>query len=484
MKFHVIDSLRGLPTSYPYFTLFIDNWDDFGTKCLFRLRLHQSADDVIDVGDVKILQKDSPRTKLPGRFDALTPGKCISLGQSLDFYEALTKALGQQRTMAVLEALQDVALYPGRAKPFDTLPPFRNALLRFNGAQKARRYARSVVFGDTVDEELKFTYETTIKDAIAPLSCSFNFDDEDVLPGRIIGIVGRNAVGKTRLLANLAKDLVQIERTTNKSAARKEDRFSPRRPLFNRVITISYSAFDQFARPESEHASYVYCGIRSDRGSLSRAKLIARYRNNLERIRGQDRGRAWTLHMESILGERSNAVAAHLHQEISKSKTNEGDLSLLSSGQAILTHFITSLLAWIEPGSMVLFDEPETHLHPNAVANLFNVLDRILNEFESYAILATHSPVVLQEIPAKRVIWLEREGNITTAGRLPVETFGESISELTRHVFETVEIKSYYKAKLAALAKDYTFDEVMDLFDGNLSLSAQAFLLGHYARKQ
>jgi predicted ATP-dependent endonuclease of OLD family len=37
----------------------------------------------------------------------------------------------------------------------------------------------------------------------------------------------------------------------------------------------------------------------------------------------------------------------------------------------------------------VLFDEPETHLHPNAVASLFNVLTAILQEYEKVTALVS-----------------------------------------------------------------------------------------------
>jgi predicted ATP-dependent endonuclease of OLD family len=105
-------------------------------------------------------------------------------------------------------------------------------------------------------------------------------------------------------------------------------------------------------------------------------------------------------------------------------------------------------MAWIQPNTLVLFDEPETHLHPNAVASLFLVLTDILSSYDSYAVVATHSPVVIQEIPSKRVIVFRRTENITVAEPLHLESFGESVTELTRHVFETVEIENLYRRTL------------------------------------
>ena len=64
------------------------------------------------------------------------------------------------------------------------------------------------------------------------------------------------------------------------------------------------------------------------------------------------------------------------------------------------------------------------------------------------------------------------------------ETFGENISELTRHVFDTVSITNFYKIVLKNLSKTKSYDEICDLFDNNLSFNAKAFLLAQYGLDQ
>lgn len=178
----------------------------------------------------------------------------------------------------------------------------------------------------------------------------------------------------------------------------------------------------------------------------------------------------------------NSVILAEDQQEARHRRVSTDTLSLLSSGQSILAHFVTALLAWIEPNSIVLFDEPETHLHPNAVAYLFNVLTSVLENHDSFAIIATHSPIVLQEIPRKRAIVFEREGNITTARPLGLESFGESISELTRHVFETNEIPTLYRRILRNLANEESLEETMERFEDGLSMNAQAYLIAQHNR--
>lgn len=496
LKFLVLDRGAAAPRApRPVFLLRKDNWDDFGHKVFFHLS-HIGADQrETTIGPLRILQRTSSHsepievakiTELPPSFSTLDD-HFISLGQEETYYRTFARLDGAQPKF-VLDALCDIAWHPALANSFEPTPAFRNAMMRQNGAQRARRFGRRWAMGLVVHEDFDFRYAGHIvgadADADADVETSFAFDADDPIPGRIVGIIGRNAVGKTQFLASLGADLAQTARISEKSLKSRDARFHDRRPLFTRVIAISYSAFDRFKRPPHDRASsYVYCGIRSDKGGISRAALMRGYRENLERIRKRGETSRWTSHMRTILGDLCAQLAESLEIEIDQGATDDEKLSQLSSGQSILAHFVTALLAWIQPNSVVLFDEPETHLHPNAVASLFLVLSEVLAEFDSYAVVATHSPVVIQEIPAKRVLVFQREGSMTTADPLRLESFGESVTELTRHVFETDAVASVYRRTLRELAQSASAEEVLAQFDRGLSLSAQAYLLAQYGKK-
>lgn len=480
-----------LPTPRPLFVLQTDNWNDFGYVVQYHLSYHDAKNQETRLGPVKILQRSSAEgasfevetsTKLSKKFSDLG-GAFISLGQKDSYYTGLHQLL-PDHAADVLEALRDIAWQPALANDFEPTPAFRNAMMRENGAQRARRFGRAWTTGQSVSEKLAFTYIGMIEGADNDVEAKFAFNPKDPLPGRVVGIIGRNAVGKTRFLASLGSDLAQITRSSAESLSAREGRFPDGRPLFTRIIAISYSAFDRFKRPQPDSSSsYVYCGIRNDKGGLSRISLIQSYRNNQQRIRNRGDQKKWTHYMQQILGDISTELTASLAAEIRSNDSEDKALSLLSSGQSILAHYVTALLAWIQPNSLVLFDEPETHLHPNAVANLFLVLSDVLQDFNSYAIVATHSPVVIQEIPSKRVLVFERVDNVTDAHPLLIESFGESLTELTRHVFETDEVKNVYRRTLKDLAEDETVEEVMRRFPRGLSLSAQAYLLAQYGQK-
>ncbi|HDY7421679.1 TPA: AAA family ATPase [Vibrio vulnificus] len=466
--------------NYPIFSLSTDSWDDFGVKCTFNLRYHESRNTTTKIGEIKILQLGKSTTKLEQEFEELSK-EYISLGQSVEFYENLRSCVGAQQAEIVLDSLNDISWQANKADEFESTPAYRNALFRENSAHNAYRFGRSVILGEEYDDSVSFEYEVNIESSNCSYDIAFDFNDEDILPNRIVGIIGRNAVGKTHLMGALAKDLVQVGRVSQKTIDEKNKRFKGHRPIFNRVITVSYSAFDKFIRPKNPQASYVYCGIRDEKGGLSKSSLIKNYKYNLQKIKDQHRVDIWVGYMAEILDELGDSFKDKLENEIDNIEGTDNDnLSLLSSGQSILAHFVTALVARIQTNTLILFDEPETHLHPNAVANLFSVLNKMLRKFESYAIIATHSPIVIQEIPSKRVILLTREDNTTMSSKMQFETFGESISELTRHVFDTASIPNYYKKVLKNLSKNMSAEEVIELFDNDLSFNAKAYLLAQY----
>ncbi|WP_337911498.1 ATP-dependent nuclease [Vibrio cholerae] len=469
---------------YPIFSLTTDSWNDFGTVCTFNLRYHTSKTDVVHIGEIKILQKGKDHTVLPPEFPNLD-SEYISLGQSIDFYKNLYNVLGSKEAAKILESLNDISWQPNIAEPFESKSQYRNALFRENSANSSFRFGRSIILNEEYDENFSFEYTAQIDGADSPFSISVDFDEDDDLPGRIVGIIGRNAVGKTQLMGALAKDLVQVGRVSQKTIDDKNKKFEGNRPAFTRVITVSYSAFDKFIRPKNPQASYVYCGIRNEKGALSKASLIENYKSNLVKINELGRSSSWVSFMSQILDNSSDEFISKLENEINIDNESDSEtLSLLSSGQSILAHFVTALVARIQENTLVLFDEPETHLHPNAVAHLFNVMNKMLKKFHSFAIVATHSPIVIQEIPRKRVILLTREGNSTMSSPMNFETFGENVSELTRHVFDTVNIPNHYKIVLKRLSKSMSFEEVNSLFDNGLGFNAKAYLLAQYGEEK
>ncbi|EFN9246805.1 hypothetical protein D3031_22320, partial [Escherichia coli] len=137
---------------------------------------------------------------------------------------------------------------------------------------------------------------------------------------------------------------------------------------------------------------------------------------------------------------------------------------------------------------LVLFDEPETHLHPPLLAVLMSALRIVLNEVDAFAIVATHSPVVVQETLSKNVNVITRNGEFTDFQRPEIETFGENIGAITSSVFSlTTQITDYHD-ELDKLIIEYKnnnnpLDDIEKCFDTGLSTQARSYVISKLAVK-
>jgi len=89
----------------------------------------------------------------------------------------------------------------------------------------------------------------------------------------------------------------------------------------------------------------------------------------------------------------------------------------------------------------------------------------VLNQFDSFTILSTHSPIFIQNIPSANVIKMNSVGGVRQLQELSMESFGQHFSKLTEEIFGFSENNLYYVEKLKAIynAKDELGDEYNDL---------------------
>ncbi len=113
-------------------------------------------------------------------------------------------------------------------------------------------------------------------------------------------------------------------------------------------------------------------------------------------------------------------------------------------------------------------DEPEGHLHPPLLAAFVRALSDLLINRNGVAIVATHSPVVLQEVPRSCVWKLNRAGREARADRPDIETFGENVGVLTREVFGLEVTQTGFHKLIAERSVGRSYEEVLDLFSQQL----------------
>jgi len=147
----------------------------------------------------------------------------------------------------------------------------------------------------------------------------------------------------------------------------------------------------------------------------------------------------------------------------------------LSTGHKISLNIVVQLVANLVNESLVLIDEPESHLHPPLLAALMKGISEALTERNSFAIIATHSPVVLQEIAARHVRILRRYGTRTEVENPEQETFGENVGTLTRRVFNLNNAESDFEGVLKNITLDLGQKGLTTVFP--MGPSAQALSL-------
>lgn len=107
----------------------------------------------------------------------------------------------------------------------------------------------------------------------------------------------------------------------------------------------------------------------------------------------------------------------------------------LSSGQRLFAYIVINLLGAIRRNSLVLIDEPELFLHPTLEIQFVEMLKEILASFNSKALLATHSEVIVREVPADCVHVFQRTNDGLVVSNPPFQTFGGDIQRISSYVF-------------------------------------------------
>ncbi len=119
---------------------------------------------------------------------------------------------------------------------------------------------------------------------------------------------------------------------------------------------------------------------------------------------------------------------------------NDSNKIYLSSGQQTFADLIINLLSLIKNNTLILVDEPENTLHPNLEIDYMKILNDILEEFHSFAIIATHSPIIVREVPTNyiNVIKIDKELNEVAITNPNIGTFGGDIGTISNYVFDDI----------------------------------------------
>lgn len=478
-------------SKYKYIFLEHNNWDDYSYQSTYDVYYYNGLKETY-IGETKIIDSEKDVGKVIIDSDITTlPYNMCSLGQTKEYYLSLKK-LSEVEFDLVLKALNDCAYDFKTYNLFKDLSQFKSSAVRFSTAEQALSFGREI-FTRNVHNDIKpchsFSFNTLLKGFKKKHRLNFKFFNQrdKKIPSNINVIIGRNGTGKTQLLSDLAKTISGYGfDSKNELIESRDNKFGDSNPVFGHVIVISYSAFDNFEIPgkdEQERSKlsssghvhgYKYCGLRErighDQYRLKDISEITRdFHNSFEKIESEGNEDDWLSCIEHVLNDLS-------FQDLSTNRLRRS-FDKLSSGQKIILSILAGVYEHIKNNSLIILDEPETHLHPSLMSAFMHSLRDILESFDSYAIIATHSPVILQETPSMFVQVLGGTTNTPSVKALKLESFGEEVSTLTEEVFHvSYEDSNFYKT-LSNLSKEgYSISEIERFFEKRLGFTAKSFI--------
>lgn len=486
-----------------------------GLAINFQIYYVKSKNIAKKIGDIMVLTPISQDTKnyfeLNGRniernkiYDVtklFRADKLVSMPRNIEYYKAISSVFEEQQALTLLKLLCDVSYFKENINVYKNWNGFTSRFYRDNSSSK------SILKNGTKIATGSYEIEGAISIPLDNLGATFEpliftFDKSEEIPQDINLVIGKNGLGKTHILKEICDVVTGIKSSRTK-------------PLFNKLIVVSYSPFESFYtnRELSELLSakygvgdgvnmkdnplsiddYTYIGFRNSDGQFDRSRPISFSAKSIINAINYDRDVAWwaeggagkiktifstlslsmnfdTIRFKTIRGKNIDVTMdgekiefddenEEINYQAGVTFINKGDEVKLSSGQQIYSFMIPSIVSEIQDETLVIIDEPELYLHPALEVGLIEMLKSILIQTKSYAIIATHSALIAREVQSKCVNVLKEATYGTMIDKPNIETYGESLEEIIGEIFDDYSLKKPYQR------------EIDNLMDEQLSLS-------------
>jgi predicted ATPase len=489
--------------------LIYDNWDDYGFRTKFGVTVFDENGKQHDLPRLNIgfagqTTSDETHTMFKEPFEELPKGY-FSLSGSVDFYKTLYSDFTLEWREDFLRALRDMVRYPELLERVKGEEVVEKSLLRSVRIEEVKDQYTSVLRGEVFLTNFDFGFELPPSEKFAGFDLQFKVKANSVPSTNMHALIGRNGVGKTTYLNAMVKAVspraeTDAEFYTTSMLPDHKLKIDPTN-YFGSFISVAFSAFDPFEQPppsEEEGVGFLYSYVGLIDHSQERGAQASKHLKSDETLHAEfvqalkvcfadkDRKTRWEQAIATL--ESDENFADMKLRSLTKLSDNELErharktIEKMSSGHTIVILSITLLVARVNEKTLVLFDEPESHLQPPLLSALMRSLAQLLKARNAVAIIATHSPVVLQEIPKSCVWKVSRLRLASTNTRPEKETFGENVGTLTRDVFGLDVEKSGFHTILADLVKSHNpegveaYDVILEQIGGNLGYEAKGIL--------
>ncbi|WP_156318112.1 AAA family ATPase [Porphyrobacter sp. AAP60] len=469
--------------------LIYNDWDDWFTyETKFGVRYTDQSSRTFHLGWVKIghagQSKEERRTEIPKTFSQLPEG-FFSVGLSGDYYSDIVNlGIAEIYFPAMHDMAYDLTIYENyKDEDVAKISLFRS----MDTSRLKTRYNR-LAHGDVELTPYNFKYTFPPRDERqVGRTCVLDFSVKpgSLPPTNVHVLIGRNGVGKTTTLNNMIEAIMA---PASNSGQFEIDSISGGEEFAN-LAAVTFSAFDSFDH-KIDDADFHHIGLRGwkddDGEKIPYLKhtselvldFVSAASSCLSGVKRERWARALaTLSSDPLFAESGVSDLADTSLHFDDWDAEAKDIfGGLSSGHAIVLLTITRLVQVVEEQTFVLLDEPEGHLHPPLLSAFIRALSELLISQNGVALVATHSPVVLQEVPSNCVWIINRSGRTIAASRPPLETFGEDVGRLTHAVFglEITETGFHKIIRQKMVDEGWSLDQLLGEFEDQIGAEGMA----------
>lgn len=454
------------PSMFPSFVLvFNDDWNDYSYFTWFCLYYFDEDEYRHNIGELKLMCRGEQNTYivLEEAFDGPLGKDYCSLAIEPSYYSRIYDIFnGTPILNELLDSLRDCAHNHNIYEAFCEDDCFKTSLLREDSSQQAVWEAPFLLSG----KDKLAAYSFVLRFAPEYLGGAYTDWDVPLLYNappfmRVVGLIGNNGVGKTQMLKTLIGNLVS------------RDVDSAKQPLFRSCLAISSTPFDEYDKiaPKETRIPYLCFSIEQNAQYTEEAiieSILIIYQRPL--IHRKPMIQLYKEAIDSLLGEQVGGFLVYNEKTDNYDFDKEylsNQIHIMSSGQLHIFNLLTFIHAHIHLSSLLVIDEPEVHMHPQIVVSFMTMLGGILNRFRSFAVIATHSPLIVREMVGQNVYLMRMlKDDIPNVAKVAFETFGADASELYMQIFNFDErMSSFYHYVIRLVKEGYSYEKVLKLFE-------------------